>query len=598
MNAAIAAPDPHSYANTDAVRVTHVQLDLDVSFERRQLSGFAELSLQRLAPDAHELVLDTRDLSIDGVLAINGEQQYRATRYTLAPRDPIFGQALRIALPPGTERVRVSYHTSPDASGLQWLEPALTAGKDAPFLFSQSQAIHARSWVPIQDTPGVRFTYAAHITTPKGLLARMSANNNPMDAADGDYRFTMDQPIPSYLLAIAVGNLKFAPLGDRSGVYAEPGVLDSAAKEFGDTEHMIEIAESLYGPYRWGRYDLLVLPPSFPFGGMENPRLTFVTPTIIAGDRSLVALIAHELAHSWSGNLVTNANWEHIWLNEGFTTYVENRIVEAAFGADRADMERQLAERDLIQEMAELEPGLQKLRLSLTGRDPDEGLTEVPYTRGMLFLRLLEQRFGRTTFDAFIRQWFDSHAFGSTTTDEFLLFLMTELVDHHPGKISPAEISAFIDGGGYPDFAPRTTAKRFATIDARLQDGAAASAELTRSDASDWSTQEWMRFIEGLPKDTTLPQLRALDERFGLSQSGNSEVAFAWYMQAIAHDDRSVFSAIEAFLVRVGRRKFVVPIYTALLKNPAQQEFARSSYAKARPGYHPITRASVDALMR
>lgn len=597
MTSASAAPDPHSYANADAVRVTHVQLDLDVSFEQQRLRGFAELTLDLRQPDARVLVLDTRDLSIEGVLAIDGHQQYRKTDFALAARDPIFGQALSIKLPADTRRVRINYHTAPEASGLQWLEPALTAGKDAPFLFSQSQAIHARSWVPIQDTPGVRFTYAAHITTPQGLLARMSASNHPQDTADGDYRFVMEQPIPSYLLAIAVGKLKFAPLGERSGVYAEPSVLDSAAHEFADTERMIDIAESLYGPYRWGRYDLLVLPPSFPFGGMENPRLTFVTPTIIAGDRSLVALIAHELAHSWSGNLVTNANWEHIWLNEGFTTYVENRIVEAAFGADRADMERQLAERDLIAEMAELEPALQKLRLSLPGRDPDEGLTEVPYTRGMLFLRLLEQRFGRADFDAFLRRWFDRHAFGSATTDEFLLFLMTDLVDQHPGKLTAAEIAAFVDGGGYPDFAPRTAAARFAAIDARLSDWAAGKTDLTREETSDWSTQEWMRFIEGLPPTTPLTALRALDERFGLGQSGNSEVAFAWYLQAIAHDDRAVFPSLEAFLVRVGRRKFVVPLYTALLKNPAQQEFARSSYVKARPGYHPITRASVDALM-
>lgn len=591
-----AAADPHSYANADAVRVRHALIDLNVSFERRVLDGFVELTLERKDQDARELVLDTRDLQIEQVWAI-GAAGYQRTDFKLAKADPIFGQALSIRLPADAERVRIRYQTSPDASGLQWLAPELTAGKDAPFLFSQSQAIHARSWVPIQDTPGVRFTYAAHIRTPEGLLARMSANNHPADAPDGDYRFRMEQPIPSYLLAIAVGKLSFAPLGERSGVYAEPSVLERAAREFADTEQMIEIAEKLYGPYRWGRYDLLVLPPSFPFGGMENPRLTFLTPTVIAGDRSLVALIAHELAHSWSGNLVTNSTWEHIWLNEGFTTYVENRIVEAAFGSERADMERALAEQDLIAEMAELEPALQRLRLSLPGRDPDDGLTEVPYTRGMLFLRTLELRFGREIFDPFLRRWFDQHAFGTATTDDFLAFLKTELLDAHPGKISGDEIAAFVEGGGYPEFAPRTHSTRFAAIDATLKRYADGTLTVDAIDASQWTTQEWLRFIEGLPADTQVAALRALDDRFKLSDTGNSEIAFAWFMQAITHDDRAVFPAIGRFLERVGRRKFVLPIYEALMKNPAQQDFARAAYAKARPNYHPITRAGVDALI-
>ena len=595
---AAAKPDPHSYANFDQVRVTAAHLYLDVSFERRELTGFVELSLDRRDPAARELLLDTRDLKIDGVLAIGAEQGYRKAAFKLGAHDPIFGRPLRIDLPEDATRVRISYHTTPEASGLQWLEPALTAGKKQPFLFSQSQAIHARSWVPIQDTPAVRFTYTAHITTPKGLLARMSANNNPRDAADGDYRFIMDQPIPSYLLAIAVGELKFAPLGKRAGVYAEPVTLDAAASEFVDTERMIEITEKLYGPYRWGRYDLLVLPPSFPFGGMENPRLTFVTPTIIAGDRSLVALIAHELAHSWSGNLVTNAGWNHFWLNEGFTVYVENRIVEEAFGVDRADMERELSEHELEAEMQELTPADQHLRLDLSGRDPDDGLTAVAYTKGMTLLRFLEQRFGREVFDPFLRSWFDANAFGTVTTDDFLAFLKRELLDQHPGKVSGEEIASFVDGPGYPQVAPRTRAARFVVIDAARAEWLAGQSPLDALDPKGWSTQEWMRFIEGLPATTSSDQLGALDQRFKFSAAGNSEVAFAWYVKAIEHDYRAAFPALEDFLTRIGRRKFVLPLFTGLMKNPAQQAFAREVYAKARPGYHPITRGSVDAVVK
>ena len=598
VTSAHAARDPHSFANFDAVRVTHAHLDLAVSFERRELSGFVELRLERIDPEARKLVLDTRDLSIESVLAIDAAHHYTPTRFKLAARDPIFGSALTVDLPADADRVRVHYRTSPEASGLQWLEPALTAGKRQPFLFSQSQAIHARSWVPIQDAPAVRFSYSARVTTPKGLLARMSADNNPLDGADGDYRFTMQQPIPSYLLAIAVGELKFAPLGERSGVYAEPSMLDAAAQEFADTERMIEITESLYGPYRWGRYDLLVLPPSFPFGGMENPRLTFLTPTVIAGDRSLVALIAHELAHSWSGNLVTNTSWNDFWLNEGFTTYVENRIVEAAFGVERADMERQLAERDLDDEMPTLAPADTHLRLDLAGRDPDDGVTEVTYTKGMVFLRLLEQRFGRAVFDPFVRAWFDRHAFGTVTTDQFLAFLKSELLDRHPGKITGEEISQFVDGPGYPAFAPRTVATRFVALDETRARWLAGDIDLATLDTKPWSTQEWIRLIEGLPADISVDRLAALDAAFKLSDSGNSEVAFAWYIKAIEGDYRPAFVPMADFLERIGRRKFVLPLFTALMRNPAHQGFARETYAKARAGYHPITRSSVDAVVK
>ncbi len=596
VSTAHAAPDPHSYANADAVRVSHAHIDLSVSFERRELSGFVELTLDRRKPDARELVLDTRDLRIDSVLAVDAAQHWENARFQLGAPDPLLGRALRIALPEDAARVRVHYRTSPEASGLQWLPPELTAGKRHPFLFSQSQAIHARSWVPIQDTPMVRFSYSARVTTPKGLLARMSADNNPKDAADGDYRFVMQQPISSYLLAIAVGELKFAPLGERSGVYAEPSMLDAAASEFADTERMIEITESLYGPYRWGRYDLLVLPPSFPYGGMENPRLTFLTPTVIAGDRSLVSLIAHELAHSWSGNLVTNSTWNHFWLNEGFTTYVENRIVEAVFGAERAAMERQLAERDMDEEMKALPPELQRLRLNLAGNDPDEGTTEIAYTKGMGFLRFLEARFGREVFDPFVRKWFDEHAFGSVDTDTFLAFLKRELIDRHPGKVSGEEIAEFIEQPGYPAFGPRTASERLAAVDALRGEWLAGTRTLTDIDAQAWSTQERIRWIEGLPAGLSQAQMAELDQRFGFSGTGNSEVAFAWYVQAIAHDYQPAFGPMRGFLEGIGRRKFVVPLYTELMKRHAA--FAREAYAAARPGYHPITRVSVDAVVQ
>ena len=326
-----AARDPHSYSNPAQVRVRHVSLDLEVSFEKKILQGNAVLDIERKEVGrGSPLILDTHDLSITQAETAEAGSEYTPAKFELGPKDKILGVPLTIQLPSRTTRVRVHYSSSPQAGALQWLASAQTDEKKHPFLFSQSQAIYARTWIPLQDSPGVRITYDARIRVPRHLKAVMSAEGNfqtdfserlghtagggpgglpTVVGSMAEYRFRMTQAIPSYLIALAVGDLEFRPLGVRAGVYAEPGVITRAAAEFADTEKMMEVTEKLYGAYRWGRYDILVLPPSFPYGGMENPRLTFATPTILAGDKSLIALVAHELAHSWSGNLVTNATW-------------------------------------------------------------------------------------------------------------------------------------------------------------------------------------------------------------------------------------------------------------------------------------------------
>jgi leukotriene-A4 hydrolase len=593
----MAAPmqDPNSYANFNDVRVSDLHLDLNVSFEKKRLHGFAELGLTWSNAHARQLILDTRELEIDSIYFVNTANEFKPARFRLSARHKIYGQKLTIQLPHGAPRVRINYQTKPSATGLQWLSPEQTLDKKNPFLFSQSQAIHARSWVPLQDTPAVRFTYRARVRTPAGLLARMSADNRADDAPDGDYQFRMPQPIPSYLLALAVGKLEFRALGARSGVYAEPMRIEAAAKELADTESMIAIAEKLYGPYRWGRYDMLVLPPSFPFGGMENPRLTFLTPTFIAGDKSLVSLIAHELAHSWSGNLVTNANWESIWLNEGFTTYVQSRIVEQAYGRERERMETALSESDLKTELAELAPADQTFRPKLAGRDPDDGLSSVPYDKGQWFLRWLEESFGRETFDPFIRAWFDQHAFQSVQTDQFLRFLQQELVAKNPGVIDPDQINQWVNLPGVPSFAKPAESTRFAAVD-QIIAGFNRNAPDAQAN-SQWTTQEWLRFLNALRvQKQPLAKLAALDQQFKLTGYGNAEVAHAWYRLAIPNGYATADAAIAAYLNEIGRRKLIVPIYTDLMQaDPAR---AKKIYAKARPGYHPITQVTLDAIVK
>nr|MBA2340480.1 aminopeptidase [Pyrinomonadaceae bacterium] len=467
QNSAIAR-DEHSYSNPAEVRVKHVDLDLNVLFERKTLQGSVVLDVERSKPAiAQSLVLDTRNLKITKAETSTNGRRFTATTFNVGQADKILGAPLTINLPPRATRVRVSYETNPDASGVQWLAPSQTAGKKSPFLFTQAQAIHARSFIPLQDSPGVRVTYTARIRTPKDLLAVMSAENDPNTARDGDYTFRMRQPIPSYLIALAVGDLAFRRLGARTGVYAEISVVEKAAKEFEDTEKMVSATEELYGPYRWGRYDLLVLPPSFPFGGMENPRLTFATPTVLAGDKSLTSLVAHELAHSWSGNLVTNATWRDFWLNEGFTVYVERRIVEKVYGRPREEMEAVLGRRELTEELAKLEARDQILHVDLKGRDPDDGFTNVPYEKGYLFLRYLEETFGRERFDPFLRSYFDHFAFRSITTEDFVRYLKANLLDKNPQLAARVNVEEWVAGAGLPQNAPQAASDAFTKVEAQ-----------------------------------------------------------------------------------------------------------------------------------
>jgi leukotriene-A4 hydrolase len=589
--------DVHSYSNPQAVRVSHIDLDWNVLFEEKRLRGTATLTIERKAQDT-PLVLDTRDLKIEKAETSSDKKSFKTTDFKLGAADKILGSPLTVQLPKDAKFVRIFYATSPQASGLQWLAPAQTAGRKLPFMFSQAQAIHARSFVPVQDSPQVRVTYSARVRTPKNLLAVMSAEGNRQTGTrGGDYKFNMPYAIPPYLIAIAVGDLQFRPLGKRAGVYSEPSVVEKAANEFSDTEKMIAATEKIFGRYRWGRYDILVLPPSFPFGGMENPMLTFATPTILAGDKSLVSLVAHELAHSWSGNLVTNATWRDFWLNEGFTTYLERRIIEAVYGVPRREMEATLAKRGLVEELAELEDRDEILHVDLKGRDPDEGFTGVPYEKGALFLRWLEEKVGRKKFDQFVRGYFDHFAFQSITTETFVEYLQKNLLDQNP-NVSRAEVDRWIFQAGLPENAPKPKSDAFAKIETEAKNFADGKIRAKDIQTAAWTTQEWLHFLKSLPEKLSSEQMTRLDEAFNFTKTGNSEIAFRWLIMSIKNDYAAAYPRLEEFLVGIGRRKFVKPLFDELAKTPEGMKRACAIYAKARSGYHPITQTSVDAVVK
>jgi leukotriene A-4 hydrolase/aminopeptidase len=593
------AEDIHSYSKPDQVRVRHIDLDWEVLFDQKALKGTATLTVERTSQGGgRQLILDTRDLKITKVETSNDGRSYAETKFTLGKADPVLGSSLTIELPARAARVRIEYETSPKASGLQWLEPSQTAGKKHPFMFTQSQAIHARSWIPLQDTPKVRVTYSARIKTPPALLAVMSAENDSRTPRDGDYTIKMSQPIPSYLIALAVGDLDFRPLGPRAGVYAEPSVVESAASEFADTEKMIDATEKLYGPYRWGRYDLLVLPPSFPYGGMENPRLTFATPTILAGDKSLVSLIAHELAHSWSGNLVTNATWSDFWLNEGFTTYLERRIIEALYGREREEMEAVLGRQDLQSEIDAFEERDEILHIDLKGRDPDEGSTRVPYEKGALFLRHLEETFGRAAFDRFLRAYFDHFAFQSITTADFIAYLKKNLLDKQPAIAAKVPVDEWIFRPGVPASAPRPASDVFTKVERQADSWLKGEIAAAKIDTRSWTTHEWLHFLRRLPDPLDAARMAELDRMFSLTRTGNSEIAHQWLLMAIRSRYESAYPRLEEYLTTIGRRKLIRPLYEELVKTPEGKERARAIYQKARPAYHPIAVTTIDEIVK
>ena len=583
--------DIHSFARPDEAVVRHLELDLDVDFEGQRLAGSAKLHID-VKDGAKELVLDINGLTVDRVTLGDGS----AAQFTVGEARPHLGSPLTITLRAGTAWVKVDYASAPDAAAVQWLTPGQTAGGKHPFLFTQSQAIMARTWVPCQDSPGVRMTYEATVRVPKGLMAIMSAENATELSPEGVYRFRMPQPIPSYLLALAVGDLEFRSLSHNSGVWAEKPMIDASAWELADTPKMIEAAEKIYGPYRWGQYDVLVLPPSFPFGGMENPRLTFATPTILAGDRSLVNLVAHELAHSWSGNLVTNATWNDFWLNEGFTVYFERRIMEAVAGRDYSEMLALLGYQDFEEAVGELPARDTHLFFDLEGRDPDEGATKLPYEKGYFLLRLIEETVGREAWDAFLREYFDRHAFQSMTTEAFLAELRSKLLSKIPGSEERIALEQWVYSPGIPENAPQVHSDAFVRVEQQVKafDGGTPAAQLA---TQNWSTHEWIHFLRHLPK-LSPERMAALDAAFHFTSSGNSEILHEWLMRSIEQKYEPAYDALEKFLLRQGRRKFLKPLYQKLAETPEGMERAKKIYAKARPMYHSVSYRTIDQIVK
>ena len=594
--------DPHSFSAPELAVVKHLDLAIAVDFLKKEISGKASWNIENLS-GADEIIFDDNNLNIQKVTLGTEEKE---TTFKLGSVKPFTGNALQVAIGKDTKIVHIYYRTNPGAAALQWLNPQQTAGKKHPYLFTQSESIAARSWIPCQDSPGIRFTYTAKVSVPKDLMALMSAENPQEKNSTGIYNFKQTHAIPSYLLALAVGDIVFKKVDQRTGIYAEPSVIDKATQEFADMGKMVYAAEKLYGPYRWGRYDLLILPPSFPFGGMENPNLNFITPTIIAGDRSLVSIICHELAHSWSGNLVTNATWNDFWLNEGFTNYFERRIVEVLYGKEEAEIQEEFARKALGEAVADLanHPEDTFLKTNYKDRNPDEGTNDIAYEKGYFFLRVIEDAVGRQKFDIFLRSYFDSHAFRSVTTADFLDYLDKNLIKGDKALAAKIRAKDWVYGPGIPSniVYGKTLFQeggKFAKIDAMLkiwENNPMYNPGLFRAEVV--TSNEKRYLLSKLPQQISATQMDYMDQTFHFTASNNTDIQLAWYLLAIRHNYTPANQRISSYLIENGRMWHIIPLYKEMLKTASGAKKAREIYKVARPNYHPMTYTALDKLVK
>ncbi len=588
--------DEHSYSNINEIRTKHLALELDINFENKTIYGVARHSMINNGADT--AIFDIKALKIQRV-TVGKKGAEKEANYVIGLEDALLGAPLKISIPKNTADINIYYQTTENTEAIDWLPASLTNGKKHPYLYTQGQAILTRTWIPVQCTPAIRITYSADVKVPKELMALMSASNPTEKNETGNYHFEMKQPIPSYLIALAVGDLEYRKLGKNCGVYSEPGSVDVCAREFEDLPSMISAAENLYGKYQWEQYDIIVLPNSFPFGGMENPRLTFANPTLIAGDKSLISVIAHELAHSWSGNLVTNATWNDFWLNEGFTVYFENRIMESLYGKERSDMLALIEFQELEDENRLINSGKNPddthLKLNLKDRSPDDGMTSIAYVKGAFFLKTLEEKVGRKEFDKFLKAYFAQFKFKTITTEMFEEFLNKKLLMPTGTKFNTDE---WLYGRGIPKNCARVESDRFKNMEKMADNYLAKSKKVFKKvKREDFITQEWLAFIRHLPKQSDPKKLAELDAIFNFKGWGNSEIMAEWYVLGINSGYLGIRPEMNKFLNRVGRRKFLAPIYTALASTPENKAWAIKVYAEAQDGYHSVAKITIEDIL-
>ncbi|EGC29991.1 leukotriene A4 hydrolase [Dictyostelium purpureum] len=600
--------DPSSLSNPQDCKVSSLKLVLTVNFEKSQLQGYVEVFSQIMRDGVESLILDTNKLEVTNCIDLTSNP----INFKIGEEQPNFGKPLIISIPESLRStgkefsVRVYYNTTAESNALQWLNKEQTAGKEHPYLFSQCQAIHARSLVPCQDSPSNKVKYQAEITVAKPLTALMSAlSTGKTETADNSiYSFTQEIPIPTYLIAIVVGNLESREIGPRSKVWSEPSMVEAAAYEFANTERFIATGEDLLTPYVWGRYDILLLPPSFPYGGMENPLLTFVTPTLLAGDRSLENVVAHEIAHSWCGNLVTNRFWSEFFLNEGFTVFVERKIIARLYGEEMFDFEAMNGLKHLHDDVEQFkkidqEP-LTALKPNLDGIDPDDAFSSVPYEKGFNLLCYLQSLVGVADFEAWLKSYIAKFSYQSIIADQMKDYFIDYFTERGKADaISVVDWDSWFNKPGMPInqvlfvSEKAQVAKDLAEITWSKEHGKNA----TENDLRSFKTQQIVLFLDTLLNitvDKPLPTevLEKMDSLYHLTEVRNSEYKFRWQSLCLQHGLKRIEPHVVDFLTSQGRMKFVRPLYREL--NKVNPQLAKDTFIKHKSQYHIIASKMVS----
>nr|XP_020450944.1 leukotriene A-4 hydrolase [Monopterus albus] len=599
--------DPCAFSSFTRCVTKHLNLSFHVDFDRHAIRAKVELTVESLEDRFSTLTLDTRDLKIASVSA-NGQP----ARFSLGPKHSFKGTPLDITLPFDISRgqhviVEVTYETSPSSSALQWLKPEQTAGKNQPYLFSQCQAHHCRSMIPCQDSPSVKHTYYAQVSVPKDLVAVMSAVRDgqevdPQDNSRIIYRFRQPVPMPSYLIAIVVGALESREIGPRSRVWSEKEFVDKAAFEFSKTETMLKTAEDLAGPYVWGQYDILVLPPSFPYGGMENPCLTFATPTLLAGDKSLSNVIAHEISHSWTGNLVTNKTWEHFWLNEGHTVYLE-RMIGRCMESEQFRQFKAIGGwkelQDSVNTFGANNP-LTNLVPSLQDVNPDDAFSSVPYEKGFTLLYHLEELMGGPeVFMGFVKSYIQLFAYSSVTTEEWKNYLFTYFKDK-VDVLNKVDWNAWMFTPGMPPVKPQydtTLADACITLSQRwIKAKGQDLSSFNKSDVKMLSSHQLIEFLSLLLQEDPLPlaHVKKMQEVYDLNACMNSEIRFRWLRLCVRCKWEEAVPMALKMATEQGRLKFTRPLFREVFNFEKYRDEAVRVFMAHRAAMHPVTSGLVS----
>mmetsp|Transcript_37261 Transcript_37261/g.58137 ORF Transcript_37261/g.58137 Transcript_37261/m.58137 type:complete len:700 (-) Transcript_37261:11-2110(-) len=609
--------DHSTQSNFHEATHTHIDLNWLVDFEEQTLSGFALYKVQIKTAGAKTIVLDTKNLVINKV-----ESEGAKLEYSIGAEHEIFGQALTICLPEGQCKegaeipVHVFYSTTPNSTSIQWLSKEKTAGKEHPYLFTQGQAINNRSLVPCQDLPAAKFTYAASVRAPAwstvvmSALARGSPQPYPYRAGLRVHEWHQPVAISSYLLAIAVGHLESREISARCRVWAEPSVVGLAASDYSQTEEFLQAAEGLTCPYLWGRYDLLCLPPSFPYGGMENPCLTFMTPTTLTGDKSLADVVAHEISHSWTGNLVTNYTWEHFWLNEGWTMWLQRKIMTKIHNKELFfDFDAKIGRNDLRSSITNYgeDHEFTKLIPSLREMDPDDAFSSVPYEKGFALLHYLEKLVGKVPFETFAKAYIERFKFQIITSEDFKSFFL----EFFKGNTEVDNIAweEWFFGPGHPPALPPLDASLSVPSEVLAghwvklanefgaQGQACLKADPTSNkDIKDWAAFQVICFLDILLDEADkmefrVPVLEYMNKCYGFLGSPNSEIKFRFLSLCLKSKMISAVAPALEMASSVGRMKFVRPLYrmVAAINKPA----ATKTFMDHKDFYHPICKKMV-----